>query len=770
MLEAEQALPQGPFLPTGLQSMPSGAHLRSTELGERRRRTLRRLLCAVLEAISFSVGILPEMAWGEGILDAISGDVESQYNHFSSKLRDSSGNTTKTEVNNFINTGYLNLNYDLLPTLNLNTGVTYESNISNPTGDNAGPNTEVTRLRPFVWLTLRDTTYNTALGYALQEQTLKTSGLAGVTLNQETFNANTNWRPSGLPSLQLLFTKTDTYDDNRSLQNLEQNNLFVKPEYIYGGLDVYYAGNYVGTNDKLRDVDSTLWSHEGRLIYSRNFLDNRISLTTDDRLRFTQIDTTTAGQGQVSTPVIPVAGLSGLNDTPLNAALPPNPALIDGNLTASAGVNIGLPPLGGNTQQRNLGLDFLVPIQVNSLQVWVDRDLPQDIANSFSWEIYTSTDNLNWTFVTTVPVALFGPFLTRFEINFPTVQSRYVKVVTRPLRAAVPNAASFPDIFITELQAFLTTPAGANRSSISQTFQNYNLDVKTILLRSPSLYYDFNGYYFQFDPSGQQRWNISNGLFFNQQLSQVFSTSDNVTVQFGSEGNQTQTALLYYSSLNATPFKTLSSNLVFNGNNQWVTNGSNLSNSIVLYNTAQLYKGIDAILNLGTQFISNTLEGVASTTRRDLYVNVGTGFTPNPNLSLTLWYLGRLSHITGQLNGLTGDVTENRLNINFAYTPVPTLFLTAGVNVASVTGTKTQLQQNYGLNWTPFPDGSLQFSFFYADNYYPDHSRVIQPVLRWYPGLKRRSYLEFSYQYSDAVSGPQEVTTQIFTTTLKIFF
>jgi hypothetical protein len=716
------------------------------------------------------VGILPGMAWGEGILDAISGDVESQYNYFSTKVKDSSGNTTTTQTHNFINGGNLNLNYDLLPTLNLNTGVAYESNISNPTGANAAPNTEVTRLRPFVWLTLRDSTYNTALGYALQEQTLKTSGLAGLTLNQESYNANLNWRPSDLPSLQMLFTKTNTYDDNRSIQNVEQNNLFVKPEYVYGGLDVYYAGNYVGTSDTLLNVDSTLWSHEGRLTYSRNFLDSRVAVTTDDRIRFTQIDTTAGGQGQVNSPVVPVAGLSGLNDTPLNGALPPSPALIDGNLTTSAGVNIGLPPLGGNTQLRNLGLDFLVPVQVNSLQVWVDRDLPQDIANSFSWGIYTSTDNLNWTFITTVPVAMFGPFLTRFEINFAAIQARYVKVVTRPLQASVPGAASFPDIFITELQAFLTTPAGATKTSINQTFQNYNLDVKTILLRTPSLYYDFNGYYFQFDPSGQQRWNISNGLFFNQQISQVLSTSDNVTVQFGSEGDQTQTALLYYAALNATPYKTLTNSLVFNGNNQFITGGTNLSNSVVLYNTAQLYKGIDAILNLGTQFISNSLEGVASTTRRDLYVNVGTGITPNPNLSLNVWYLGRLSHITGQLSGLSGDVTENRFNLNLAFTPVPTVFLSAGVNLASVTGTKTQLQQNYGLNWTPFPDGSLQFSFFYADNYYPDHSRIIQPTLRWYPGLKRRSYFEFSYQYNDTVTGSQEVQTQIFTTTLKIFF
>ena len=113
-----------------------------------------------------------------------------------------------------------------------------------------------------------------------------------------------------------------------------------------------------------------------------------------------------------------LSAASSLSQTrPRLGALAPNAALIDGNLTASAGIDIGLPPLGGNLQPRNIGLDFLNPVQVNDLQVWVDRTLTPVVAASFSWDIYTSADNLTWTLYQTVFPATFGPFQNRFDIQ-----------------------------------------------------------------------------------------------------------------------------------------------------------------------------------------------------------------------------------------------------------------------------------------------------------------------------------------------------------------
>ena len=741
---------------------------------------LRGALRVLLWVVLCSMVAEPAPARGQGIIEGFSGDVETQYNLFTSKTTEGSGTTRKTQVNNLINTVNLRLNYDLLPTLNLNTGVAYQSNISDPAGDEAGVRTELTRLRPYVWMTLRDTTYTGAVGYDLQRQSLKPSGLPEVTLNQESLNANLNWNPTGLPSLQFLLRRTNTYDDERSSQDKTEDYVFVKPEYVYGGLDVYYAGTYLKTDDKVLNFDSTQWSHEGRLLYSKNFLDNRIAFTTDNRVRFTEINTTTAGQGEVSAPVIPVAGLSAPSNIPQNVTLAPNPNLIDGNLTAAAGPDsvLVIPALGGDTRPRNLGLDFLAPVELNRLDVWVrvtDSSgsvvtLPQNIASLYLWEIYTSTDNINWSRFRLGQSAPFGPLDPRFEIDFPSVRTRYIKVVVSPLSETALATTTVNQISVTEIQASVTAPAQSVSSSLNQTFQNYTLDLKAILFRTPSLYYNFNGYYFQFDPSGQQRYNISNGLYFNHQLTSVFTTSANASVEFGSEGDQTRTALLYYAALTAIPFKTLTNSLVFNGNNEFIGGRTNMTNGVVLYNTAQLYKGIDAILNLGANFITNEVDNGGSLDRRELYMNVGAGITPHPNLTMNLYYTGKLTYFTGDLAGRSSDATENRLDFTLSFTPVRTLFLFAGVNVASATRQDTAVQQTYGLNWAPFPDGSLQFSFYFVDNYYPDRSRIIQPTLRWYPGLKRRSYFEFSYQYNDTETGSQQIESQTFTATLKIFF
>ncbi|MBP1654049.1 MAG: hypothetical protein H6Q28_605, partial [Bacteroidetes bacterium] len=630
------------------------------------RRALRALsLVAVVVA-----ALLPGESWGDGILEGVSGSVESNYSFVSTKTTDASGNTTKTKTNNYFERFTLNVNYNLYPKLNLNAGGTFEENITDPVDTNTIRHTERTRIRPYVFLTLRDPMYTGSLGYDLREDTLRVSGLPTTTLTQDNYTASFDWRPEGLPWTKVAYTKTDTHDGDRTVVDNEKDYLYLKSEYRYQGLDLSYIGTYTDNRDKILNFESTEWSNEGRLAYSTTLFNGRTTLNTDNRLNVTTIDTTTAGGGEVGLPVFPLAGLSALDDTPANGTLVPNPALIDGNLTVNAGVNIGLPPLGGDTRQRNVGVDFLAPQELNSLQVWVDRDLPFEIASSFLWEVYTSTDNVNWILHQPAAPATFGPFLTRFEIRFPRVTTRYIKVVTRPLSGAViipPGFATPGLIFITEVQAFLNTPAQDIRRSTTRTFQNYTLDVKTRLLNTPTLYHDFNAYYNDVSPDGQRRYNISNGLFVSHAFNPVLSTSANASVEFGEEQDESRVALLYYVSLLANPLRTLSHNLVFSGNNQTVGDLTNRSNAVVLFNTAQLYKGVDANLNLGVSLTSDEREGGGSIDQRRFYVNPGVNITPHPSFVMTLYYLGQLTHTSGG-TGTLEDVTENRLDLAASWT------------------------------------------------------------------------------------------------------
>jgi hypothetical protein len=735
------------------------------------------LLAAVLVLTMTATMACPPRARAEGPFEGISGYSETTYTLFSTKLTDPGGATTQSQISNYATTFNLGVNYNLLPTLNLNSGLTWFGNLAVPSGDLPTDNTTTTRFQPYVWLTLRDDVWQGQLGYSLQEASVKTSSLSKRTLSQDTYTAYLYWRPTDLPMTQLRYTRTITRDEPREFLDITQDFLYIKPEYIAGGLDAYYVGTYLRTDNKILDVVSTLFSNEGRLTYSASLFEERVSFITDNRVRYQTLENVT----QLPLPF--ATGLSALDDTPADGALAANPALTDGDRTASAGINLGYPGPGGNFTLRNVGLDFVTTGTVSLLEVWVDgwgpTTLPADITNWFSWDVYTSADNLSWIYHTTVTAAPFGPFERRFEIAFPPVTARYVKVVTRPLPGGVigsTDTSLYPNIFITELGAFVDRTALESRRRLTELAQNYNLDLKVVLFRSPSLYYRLYAQYLQFDTGGQStlgpqtRYYVSNGLYYNQRLTPILTASANGQFEVGTEGPQQRTGMLYYASLAATPLPTLTDSLVASGNRQWVGNTSMSTDAVGIYNTAQLYRGIDASLNLGVAFTSND-DGISPTlNRRDLFFNAGLGVTPNPALTMSAYYTGKLSHATGGAEGGARDTNQNVLDLAMSFTPLPALTISAGANIFALTGESTVVRHTGAINWSPFPDGQLQFTLAYSQSHQPENSKIIQPTIRWYLSPRRRSYFEASYQYNTFDSVTLRTQSHIFSATLKVYF
>ena len=82
------------------------------------------------------------------------------------------------------------------------------------------------------------------------------------------------------------------------------------------------------------------------------------------------------------------------------------------------------------------------------------------------------------------------------------------------------------------------------------------------------------------------------------------------------------------------------------------------------------------------------------------------------------------------------------------------------------------MTQNYGLSWVPFPDGTLQFSLSWAESRLPENTRsqIIQPTVRWYLGARRRSYLEATYQINTSKTSTVKTESQLFGTSLNIYY
>ncbi len=697
--------------------------------------------------------------------DSLRGILDFGYTTNEGKSRDSSGGTTQSELNSFTQRYRLALNKAFFPTLSLDAGGLFERVKTDSESGGLETTSTDTKTRPYLDLRMTTPLYRAGVGYSRREEERKTSGFPSATDVNEEYHAVLGWKPEGFPDWSIRLEKADTFDKARVSQDLTTKQALAAVHYAYKGLDLRYQPSYRDTINRIDAIETKELAQNGRLTYSGSFFKNRTNLSASYEITRVETEIIASGTGEVSFPLFPLAGLSVLDDSPAEGALDPNPALIDGNLVAGSGLNLGLPPAGGNTQPRNLGLDFVIPSETNTLFVWVDRELPVEITNAFSWEIYTSSDNLNWALATTVSPAPFGPFQNRFEIRFPNLTARFIKAVTRPLTVAVPRASEFPDIFITEIQAFVRRPATEVMGKTTRTTQTGTTDIRTRLLNSPSLYYELSFFLINTDPPSQTRYTLSNGLSILHRFSRIFSASGRVTREDIDEPIQSGAAYNYSASLQAVPLKTLRHVLLFSGRNEQLGGGSQDRYSLFLRNNAQLYRGIDVYLDGGFgRTKSDTGEEQKSTN-----LNFGAGFVPHRTVTVTLNFTGTTTDRTG--GGRPDQVTvDRRSDLSLAYRPFQTLYLFASASRIKRENLKETLQ-NYAANWSPFPSGALQFNFaFNQDLTTRDNAktRSIRPSLRW--NVTNRIILDASYQLVKTESLVETTDNKTFSTNLQMIY
>jgi len=725
--------------------------------------------CIGLAVAFFLLFILVLMPGGV-MADSISGNIEWTYTNFNNKVTDSSGQSLKTEANNYFQRYSLLLDKTIYPKLRFDLQAIFEKDLQKfKIEDQDLTDATNTKFRPYARLTLQDALYTAGIGYALRDEKLDTSRLPTIRTTQEEYEAILGWKPVGFPTLDARYTKTNTFDKDRNLVDNTKDNVLVTSQYSYGGFDLRYFGTYTDTKARVAGLDTTETTNDIRGAYSNSFMNGRLQVNASYDYTHNETKATSTGQGgTVNLQVFPFQGLSVNNDTPNLIALAPNAALINGNLVASAGINIGLPPLGGDLRARNIGLDFFNDSDVNSLQVWVDRDLPANIVASFSWDIYTSTDNLNWIFFRTVSPAPFGAFENRFEIDFQNVRTRYIKVVVRPLQAAVVGSNQYPDIFVTEIQAFVKQAVSGTSNTQKFTSDSYvgNAGLKYRLTDVPLLYFDSSYFYLKKDPSGQETWTLSNGLSINHRLSNIYTVTGRLAFENGVETDDTRTAWVYDATLLANWLRTLTSSMVVSGRNEDVGGLKRTNNSVFLNNTAQLYKGLDVNLNGG--YTVTTEE--AGVDQNVFLLTAGANVVPHPTFTLTLYVSD--SWTDRSVSGGPSASTETRTaDLTASYNPFRALFLLASLQVTDDTGQGgRRTTQNYGLNWSPFPDGALQFRFSYNETNRPEersNEKIITPGVIY--KINNRSFIDVSYQLIKNDTANQKIESNVFTATLKIF-
>jgi hypothetical protein len=524
-------------------------------------------------------------------------------------------------------------------------------------------------------------------------------------------------------------------------------------------LRLNYFYSRTDTENRLANFDTLEQLHSGRAEYGRSFWDGRFYVNTNYRMSYSTIDFT----GESSSARVPLfrsQGLFSLDSTPQDGpALAVNNLLIDGNTEASSGIDIGS---GGNELTlTNIGVDLGSTTQVSEILIWVDRRLTDPVANSFSWSVYTSPDNTDlstWTLVATLPSAPFGTFENRFQISFPSVNTRFIKVVTRSLSPTFPDATS---IFVTEIEAFGILREAALQQTQENIDWTYDLNLRARVTDKTTLGYSISYNFRDQDPISNKRTELSNTLSLNHILNEVFSTNARLNRTDETQEDLDTVTYNYNLSLRGAYLPTFDQTLTFSGESEKSDIDSSDTYTVLLRNNAILYRGWSAFVDAGFNW---DRPPASDTTEKSWLLRASTNFEPNQMLTLNLDY--RQREIIDPERNSRYDFTAEAF-----FVPVRALSLSARYSIVDRTGFDSQTIQNYAVNFSPFPDGSMQFFFIYNETLESAEDRrrtTIGPGFNW--TISNHFFFEMSYSYQEDDSETQKIESNNLFAELRLRF
>jgi hypothetical protein len=731
-----------------------------------RRGRLSRLALAFLIACV----VAPRGARAEGL----SAYVEEDYTNTQERSTDQRGRTTNNNTNEFAQHYRLMLDRTFLPYVRLDAFGLFEKINDWIVSDSVSSRADEWRAGGSAHLKFGPPVLNGELGYDRRDDSTSTTlTSARVHTVNEIYSAHAGWRPADWPSLDLRLSRTDNFDTDRRLTDFSSDDVLLSSEYsAYRQLRLGYSVDYNRGTDHLTGTVITAVNNSARANYSDTFYGGRSTLTLNYQFNNRVTDTTAQGTGGlVPFQQLPSAGLSLIETfpaVPQTDTLVQNPALIDGNLTASAAIDLGYSvSLSGDTNLRDLGVQFADPnTAVNTLYVWVDRQLPVEIAGLFTWAAYKSDDNVTWTQVNIVGQVAFSAFQNRFEVTIEQTRSRYLKVVTRPLAAGVTADRRFASIFVTELQAYLIVPAASVRGTTSSTGHTATGAFRQVLLTNPQLAYDFSGVLTT--GTGGTSYTVQNSLSLDRSFARIFGLLARLTRQdtgqMPSGQASTHNGLFQYStSLTARPLPTLTDSLTYSGQYAETPRGTSKLNSVTFVNRAQLYRGVDALASVGYSY--NFLDTGAIAYGPTVIATLS--LVPNRVVTLSgSYYLASTHQSGGGLPEL--DTEDERVDGNITISPFPALYL-SGVVTRVIKGVRPTTLATLTGSFSPFPDGNFLLRSSYTetlDTSQQSKTGIGAVGARW--NFTPRMYLDVNYTLIQSSSNAGSSDTRAFLATLVL--
>ncbi|ACL66599.1 conserved hypothetical protein [Anaeromyxobacter dehalogenans 2CP-1] len=577
------------------------------------------------------------------------------------------------------------------------------------------------------------------------------------TLVSETYGASARWDPVDLPVVNLRLSRANQFDETRAEFDTATTTAGVTAIYSpTDELGLTYATTYNTTDDRVDDTSTWTLGQVATATYRRRFFGDRSQAYLAYGLQSSLSETqATSALGTVRTQRPSLAGLSlveAFPDVPSTDTLQANPALVDGNLQGSAGLDLGFQrTLAGDTAPRDVGVQMGEPLQpVNLVQVWVDRLLPDAVWRAIEWSAWRSDDNVNWVPVPLDGAVTFGPFQNRFEIPIQRTRSKYLKLVTRPLAATVTTDATLGAILVTEVVLFEEVSAESVAGRTTTVTNAVNGTVTTRLLDSPALTHDLS---FRWAKTGGQSgaWVVANGLGLRQLLNPVTTLTARVARTDSSSMGRHTGQLDWGTSLGVNPVPAATAGATYAGNWAQLPEGDQLRNAASVFARADLYRGLSVTGNAGRSYTSG-----AATSTRTTFASATTSIVPNRVLNLSGTYGYNRSH--SETGDRVREVEAQQLTGLASITPFPALLATAGATRSTQSGTSPRLLWNYLLSYAPLRGGDLVLTGQHqetSDDVADTTTKSTSASLRW--NVRPNAYLDLNYSNIDNRS-PQSRT------------
>ena len=359
----------------------------------------------------------------------------------------------------------------------------------------------------------------------------------------------------------------------------------------------YYSYYLQDLTDYAQQSSRDERTHFGRIDYSRSFLEYRGQFTFSQQVTSSRTDfqADVGADGSVNVAVNLSQGLAGLDNTPERGGLSSNPALIDGNRERPAYV-IKLHEV------VNLGVktDFQA---VDTLYLYTGTldPLLLDETSALRWDLYTSSDGIEWTLQRPHVSTVYNRNEDRYEVAVGGLQSIYLKLVV----TGWPPVLEIP---VTEIAAFRVQSGSGGQVLDNQRYSKYVTDVNFRLDPSQntrftySLVWDDSAY----DP-GNDRQRLFQTGSFKWLYSKFFIPTITINDTATTNSDLMDTLQRSYAlSIQSTPVQTLESSLSITRNENYEDDELlNTNHTINFLNSATLYPNLETTLDLNVVFNDN---------------------------------------------------------------------------------------------------------------------------------------------------------------------